>query len=68
MVARLSFISCFKASFLIKSIVLAMFILPMSLSDWDAVVSTGDDVAVPVGSYANEDITADRPLFNVASS
>lgn len=44
-----------------------MFILPMSLSDGDGVVSTGDDVAVPVGYYADEDITADRPLFSVAN-
>lgn len=35
---------------------------------WDAVVTVGDDVAVPVGSYANEDITADRPLFSAAIS
>jgi hypothetical protein len=61
MVARLSFISCSKASFLIQSITL-------SISDRDAVKSVGDDVAVPVGSYANEDITADRPLFSIASS
>jgi len=33
----------------------------------DVVVFVGDDVAVPVGYYANEDITADRPLFSVAN-
>jgi hypothetical protein len=45
-----------------------MFILPMSLSNGDVAVSRGDDVAVPVGYYADEDITADRPLLVFANS
>jgi len=40
-----------------------MFSLPMSLSDWDAALSDGDDGAVPDGFMQMKSIVTDRPLL-----